>query len=95
MLLSDIGMPEEDGYSLIRRVRALPDDQGGRTPAVALTAFARHDDRTRALAEGFQMHIAKPFEAAELCDAVADARRPQPHGPAGRRRVETPPVGQA
>jgi len=71
VLLSDIGMPDEDGYSLIRRVRAMPEDQGGQTPAIALTAFARHDDRLRALAEGFQMHVAKPVEAAELADAVA------------------------
>jgi CheY-like chemotaxis protein len=72
VLLSDIGMPGEDGYALIRQVRALPDAHGGRTPAVALTAFARNEDRKRALAEGFQMHVAKPVEPAELTAAVAE-----------------------
>jgi CheY-like chemotaxis protein len=79
VLLSDIGMPGEDGYSLIRRVRALREDQGGRTPAIALTAFARGQDRERALAEGFQRHVSKPVEAASLAGAVAaliaDGRR--------------------
>jgi PAS domain S-box-containing protein len=66
VLLSDIGMPGEDGYALIRKVRALPPERGGRTPAVALTAFARMEDRTRALLAGFQMHVAKPVDLAEL-----------------------------
>ncbi|HEX4494859.1 MAG TPA: ATP-binding protein, partial [Thermoanaerobaculia bacterium] len=66
VLLSDIGMPGEDGYELIRRVRELPPDRGGRTPAAALTAFARGEDRRRALRAGFQMHLAKPVEIQEL-----------------------------
>jgi CheY-like chemotaxis protein len=71
VLLSDIGMPDQDGYALIRQVRALPPERGGQTPAVALTAFARGEDRERALAEGFQLHVAKPVEPADLAAAVA------------------------
>jgi PAS domain S-box-containing protein len=68
VLLSDIGMPQHDGYELITRVRALP--QGRKLPAVALTALARSEDRTRSLRSGFQMHIAKPVEPAELVAVV-------------------------
>ncbi|HEX8073167.1 MAG TPA: ATP-binding protein [Pyrinomonadaceae bacterium] len=71
VLLSDIGMPGEDGYDLIRRVRALAAEQGGRTPAAALTAYARADDRQRVLAAGYQLHVAKPVGSAELVTAVA------------------------
>jgi CheY-like chemotaxis protein len=71
VLLSDIGMPHEDGYALIRNVRALPVPQGGGLPAGALTAFARSEDRQRALRAGFQLHIAKPIDAAELITVVA------------------------
>jgi PAS domain S-box-containing protein len=71
VLVSDIGMPGEDGYSLIRRVRALPSDKGGNVPAIALTAYARSEDRMRAIMAGFQMHIAKPAEAAELLAMIA------------------------
>ncbi|HEX6185214.1 MAG TPA: ATP-binding protein [Pyrinomonadaceae bacterium] len=72
ILMSDIGMPGEDGYALIRQVRALPAERGGRTPAAALTAYARDEDRTRALAAGYQLHIAKPFSPGDLIAAVAD-----------------------
>jgi CheY-like chemotaxis protein len=68
VVLSDIGMPEHDGYELISRLRALPDGQ--RVPAVALTALARSDDRTRALRAGFQTHLAKPVDFAELVALV-------------------------
>ena len=71
VLLSDIGMPEHDGYELIRRIRGLPANQGGATPAAAVTAFARADDRSRALLSGFQMHLAKPVDPLELLAAVA------------------------
>ena len=71
MLVSDIGMPEEDGYALIRRVRALDPQSGGLTPAVALTAYARAEDRMKAILAGFQMHVSKPVEAAELLTMVA------------------------
>ena len=69
-LLSDIGMPRESGLELIRRLRALPPALGGDIPAMAITAFARGEDRQRALASGFQMHVAKPVEEAELVAAV-------------------------
>jgi PAS domain S-box-containing protein len=70
-LISDIGMPEEDGYELISKVRALPVERGGKIPAVALTAYARAEDRLRALRAGYQMHVAKPVELAELVAIVA------------------------
>ena len=75
VLISDIGMPFEDGYSLIRRVRALGPDHGGDVPAVALTAYARSEDRTRSILAGFQMHIAKPIEPSELIAIVATLAR--------------------
>ena len=71
VLVSDIGMPGEDGYTLIRRVRALGAERGGRVPALALTAYARSEDRMRAIAAGYQMHVAKPVEPAELVMMVA------------------------
>lgn len=66
VLISDIGMPGEDGYELIRRVRALAPERGGRVPAIALTAYARVEDRLHALREGYHMHVPKPVELAEL-----------------------------
>jgi PAS domain S-box-containing protein len=66
LLISDIGMPQMNGYDLICRVRQLSEEHGGRTPAVALTAYAGIDDRKRALAAGYEMHIPKPFAAADL-----------------------------
>ncbi len=66
LLISDLGMPEEDGYTLIRRVRALPAERGGQVPAVALSARIRPEDRIEALSAGFQMHVAKPVAPAEL-----------------------------
>jgi signal transduction histidine kinase/response regulator RpfG family c-di-GMP phosphodiesterase len=78
VLVSDIGMPGEDGFSLIRRVRSLPPDRGGDTPAVALTAYARAEDRVNVLRAGFQHHLSKPVEQAELIAVVANvARRPR------------------
>ncbi|HVF28750.1 MAG TPA: ATP-binding protein [Pyrinomonadaceae bacterium] len=71
VLVSDIGMPGEDGYDLIRKVRALPAERGGRTPAVALTAYAGAEDRTRAFLAGYQVHIPKPVEPTELLGVVA------------------------
>lgn len=75
LIVSDIGMPGEDGYELIEHVRALPAAQGGSTPAVALTAYARREDRARALLAGFDSHLGKPVEADELIAAVANAGR--------------------
>jgi CheY-like chemotaxis protein len=71
VLLSDIAMPGEDGFSLIRRIRQLPRERGGRIPAVALTAYARLEDRTRALRAGFTSHVAKPVEPSELLAVLA------------------------
>ena len=75
VLVSDIGMAKMDGYTLIRRVRELPMGPARGIPALALTAFARPEDRRRALAEGFQMHLAKPVDPSELVTAVASLSR--------------------
>ena len=75
VLVSDIGMPGTDGYGLLRALRALARESGGETPAIALTAFARNDDRARALAAGFQMHLGKPIDEEELVAAVASVAR--------------------
>jgi CheY-like chemotaxis protein len=64
-------MPEEDGYVFIQQLRALPESRGGRTPAVALTAYARFEDRTKALVAGFNMHVPKPVEPTELIAALS------------------------
>lgn len=71
LLLSDIGMPHEDGFELVRKVRLLPVSEGGAIPAVALTAYARTEDRERALLSGFQLHMAKPVEPSELLAVCA------------------------
>ncbi|MEP6578147.1 ATP-binding protein [Microcoleus vaginatus GB2-A3] len=70
ILLCDIGMPQMDGYMLVRQVRTLPPEQGGQIPAIALTAYAGDFDRKQALAAGFQHHVAKPVEANELVKAM-------------------------
>ena len=74
LLISDVGMPVEDGYHLIRRVRALRGG-GGATPAIALTAYARVEDRMKAIEAGYQMHLAKPVEPAELITMVSSWKR--------------------
>lgn len=71
VLIMDIGMPNEDGYEAIQKVRQLTNQEGGKVPAIALTAFARSEDRRRAILNGFQMHIAKPVEPSELIAMVA------------------------
>jgi CheY-like chemotaxis protein len=71
VILSDIAMPDEDGYTFIGKVRSLPREKGGETPAAALSAYARDIDRRQALAAGYQMHIAKPISAAQLVTMVA------------------------
>ncbi|MGH9902886.1 MAG: response regulator, partial [Pyrinomonadaceae bacterium] len=84
VLLSDIGMPGEGGYELIRKVRARAPAQGGLIPAAALTAYTRPEDRQRALDAGYQAHIPKPILPAELTRVVADL--------AGRASGREPPV---
>jgi signal transduction histidine kinase/CheY-like chemotaxis protein len=72
VLVFDLGMPGEDGYSLIRRVRGLPTVAGGATPAISLTAHARSEDRARALAAGFNEHLPKPIEVQGLVQAIRE-----------------------
>jgi PAS domain S-box-containing protein len=71
VILSDIGMPGRDGYELLRILRSLPAEKGGKIPAAALTAFARSEDRTRSMMAGFDLHVSKPVEPRELCAVVA------------------------
>lgn len=78
LIISDIGMPGEDGYSLLRHVRALPKDQGGQTVAVALTAYARAEDRQNAISAGFQYHLSKPVDSAELLAVLSHAVQQSP-----------------
>jgi PAS domain S-box-containing protein len=79
LLISDIGMPGEDGYELMRRVRGLSAEAGGRVPAIALTAYARVEDRMHALRAGYQMHVPKPVELAELAAVAASLVRREKH----------------
>jgi len=72
LVISDIGMPGEDGYSFIRRLRALPAKDGGRIPAIALTAYARPEDAAHALAAGFDRHLVKPVDPDRLTATVAE-----------------------
>ena len=88
VLVCDIGMPEEDGYSLIRQVRDLEEGQQTSLPAVALTAYARSEDRTRSIRAGFQHHLAKPVEPAELLAVVSSLAR------AGRKVTNSPSSDQ-
>jgi signal transduction histidine kinase/ActR/RegA family two-component response regulator len=76
VIVSDIGMPDEDGYSLIRSIRTLPVAEKKDVPAIALTAFARNEDRTRALVAGFNLHMAKPVEPGALVRAVLELAGP-------------------
>jgi CheY-like chemotaxis protein len=73
VLLSDVGMPREDGYELIRQVRSRPLERGGGMPAIAVTAYASVSDR----ASGYEAHVAKPFEPDALAQTVAMLRRAQ------------------
>ena len=71
VIISDIGMPEENGYDFIKRVRSLDPHQGGRIPAVSVTAYTTPKDVARAIAAGYQMHVPKPMDPAALVKAVA------------------------
>jgi CheY-like chemotaxis protein len=74
VLVSDIGMPITDGYQFMRDVRQLSEEEGGRVPAIALTAFARSEDRMRAMIAGYQVHVAKPIEPKELAVTIASLK---------------------
>jgi len=76
VLVSDIGMPEVDGYEFLRKVRNLSSDRGGKIPAIALTAFARPEDRLLALKAGYNTHVPKPVESAELMQVIVNLSRP-------------------
>ena len=71
VLLSDISMPNEDGYSLIKKIRSLKPDEGAKIPAIAITALARPEDSEKVLSSGFQMHLAKPIDVNELAEAIS------------------------
>ena len=75
VLVSDIGMPGMDGVALIQTIRTLPPEQGGQTPALALTAFTRSEDAQRALAAGYHLHVAKRVELPQLTQAIATVAR--------------------
>jgi CheY-like chemotaxis protein len=76
IMLSDLGMPGEDGYSLIRRLRAHPTTEGGAIPAIAVSGYAAVEDRQRALAAGFQRHVAKPVNLPDLLNSITSLRPP-------------------
>lgn len=82
VLVSDIAMSVEDGYQLLRRIRALPSDRGGLVPAVALTAYARAEDERRSLSEGFQMHLTKPVDVIRVVQAVSQLHEQSRTNPA-------------
>ena len=71
VIISDIGMPDQDGYELIRKLRAMPVEKGGKIPAIALTGYASRKDRERALNSGYHQHMAKPIEQADMISAIA------------------------
>jgi PAS domain S-box-containing protein len=86
VLISDIAMPDEDGYSLLRRIRALRPEQGGKVPAAALTAYSTSEDRTKALRAGFQIFLPKPVNPAELITVVRTLAGKSSSAPAKTRR---------
>lgn len=90
LLLCDIAMPEEDGYTLLRRIRALGVERGGDVPAIALTALASEEDRKRALEAGFQRHVAKPVDVDRLVATLAELLRQRE----AHRDAETRPALQ-
>jgi CheY-like chemotaxis protein len=83
VLVADIEMPDEDGHSLLRKIRLLGPERGGAVPAAALTAYAAAQDRVNALRSGFQLHISKPVEPVELARAVASLAGRDPAGTGG------------
>ena len=85
VIVSDLRMPDEDGIELIREVRTLDEQRGRCTPAAALTALARSDDRRRALAAGYQLHVVKPIDPFELASVVERLARSDPNADRPRR----------
>ncbi len=79
VLVSDISMPDVDGYQLIQQVRSLPPTAGGQVPAIALTAYARNSDRKHAIASGYQWHLTKPLDPERLVQAIAALTRTKPN----------------
>ncbi len=77
ILLSDIRMPEMDGYMLMRQIRALPPEQGGQIPAIALTAYAGEVDQQQALSSGFQIHLSKPIDPEQIVNAISILCNPE------------------
>jgi CheY-like chemotaxis protein len=77
VVLSDIGMPQEDGFAFINNVRRLPRERGGQTPAIALTAYVRDDDRAKVLSSGFQIYLAKPIDPLALVAAIREVAHQQ------------------
>jgi CheY-like chemotaxis protein len=75
VLISDLGMPGEDGYDLIRKVRARPAEKQGNIPAIALTALGRIQDRLKVLSAGYQMHVPKPIEPIRACNGDSERRQ--------------------
>jgi CheY-like chemotaxis protein len=78
VLISDIGLPDEDGFSLLRRVRALPASRGGNIPAIALTGHGTREDRAQTLGEGFQAHLTKPIALDEMLTALVRVLQASP-----------------
>lgn len=83
LVISDVGMPRENGYDLIRRVRGLPAEAGGRTPAIACTGYARAEDRARAMGAGFDAVVPKPVDLDVLVDTIAHVAGLRDAGSAG------------
>jgi signal transduction histidine kinase len=83
VLISDVGLPDEDGYALVQKIRALPPAAGGDVPAIALTGYSRAEDRMRGLVAGFQRHLVKPVEPDELVDVVASVAAERASTPVG------------
>ncbi len=78
VLVSDVGMPGEDGYAFLTRVRQLPPQTGGKTPSIALTAYTSLEDRRRALAAGFDVHLSKPIDLGHLISVIAKLSQTSP-----------------
>jgi CheY-like chemotaxis protein len=89
-MVSDIAMPDRDGYELIREIRSREPERGGKIPAVAVTAYARAEDRLRALTAGFQMHITKPISPDELITVVASLTGHIHYGSVGDSEISAP-----